>query len=55
MGTLQLLIDRSWEFGEVGTSLNILSEAKVIYLSQRDGVESLTGTEISTFSNSVII
>lgn len=55
MGALQLVMGRSWEFGEVGTSLNILSEANVNYLIQHYGVEILTGTEISTFSIIAII
>lgn len=55
MGALQLVMGRIGEFEEVGTSLNILSEANGNYLIQHYGVESLTGIEISTFSNFVII
>lgn len=54
-GALQLVMGRTWEFGEVGTRLNILSEANVNYLIQHCEVESLTGTGISTISNIAVI
>lgn len=54
-GTLQLMMSRIWEFGEVGTCLNILSEANMNYLIQHYGTESLTGTTVGTFSNITII
>lgn len=55
MGALQSMMGRTWEFGEAGTSLNILSEANVNYLIQHYGVESLTRAEISKFNKTVII
>lgn len=55
MGALQLVMGRSQESGDVGASLNILSEANVNYLIQHYGVESLIGTGIGTFSNIAII
>jgi len=54
-GALQLMMSRIWVFGEVGTCLNILSEANMNYLIQHYGTESLTGTTIATFSNITII
>lgn len=54
-GTLQLMMSRIWEFGEVGTHLNILSEANMNYLIQHYGTESLTGATIGTFSNITLI